>query len=932
MAIEKYVELKLGNNWTDITSSVRGSGKITMVHGKSNEQSGMQPARCTLQINNANGDWSDVNQNSPNFGLIGPYTEMRVLTQRIIDTFTRTVANGMGTGDSGQTYTLNGTTANFDITGSAFTLVTSTTSQSASTGLFGDVHISAQMSTSADTLMGLTKRMANGDRIIAYIDTAADRVRVNRVSDTVSLPFVTSLSDYAGMTFSTGTSYTMILAISEQVKVKVWPTSQGEPDDWHISFWVDMTSTSTAQQTPKNLEAQRGEVGMFGQANSGSQTITFDNFSAREIRFHGEIPAWPPVWDTTGKDAYVNIEANGLTRRLNTRTSPIASPMTRSITGSVLKPLTTCHWALEETQPSATYRNTIEGGPDLITLGFMRPASISTIPGSDPIMQAYYPVMSGFRGLINNTIVDTTGNINFHCLYSVPEAGLPIVSDIVTLWVSGTTANRWIIRYTNSSGGMLQLLAYDSSNVLIDSGAQIAFGGVGVNGRTFALKMSLITNGTNITYGQLGVTFLNENNDYQAYSVTNTSMTLAPGQASTIQVLTDADGGIGQICIGTWNADDLSVIIEPHLQGLPSPYDSGLAAYQGESTAGRFVRLCREEGVWGQVSVDYDLLSPTSNRMGPQPRNNFISLQQDVETAEHGLLYELRDALGYGLRTAYSLWNRLPVVTYSYTANPYSGSILPTNDDQFFKNAVTVARPSGERSQIVRLNQGRKRVSAIGMVQGDQTINFYPATNDVNHATYSLRFLAWDEQRVPNLKMELHRAPYVNSSTLFTSTVLLGIGRNLMMTNNPVWLRGNLAELVVGYTEVIWNLTREITFNTVPYGPYKVAVFMGSDTSTGFRIGWADAKLNGSHNASTTSLSVEKTNGILFETGADANFPYYIQVDDEVMKVNSITGGSSPQTFTVDRGQRNTVAKTHADDAAVLPYDFPVIGLAKRLR
>jgi hypothetical protein len=930
--MDKWVELKLNGSWVDITDRVRGNGKITISRGKANEQSAFTPNRCTFNINNANGDFSDINQNGPYFGLIGPNTEMRVLTQRVRDTFTRTVANGMGTTDSGQTYTITGTAANFDITGSAFTLVTSTTAQAATLGLFGDVEIRASMTASADTFMGLTKRMANGDRITAYIDTAGNGINVSRITGGSTYFPLTPYTSQTDTTLTTGVSYTMILSISEIIKVKVWLTADPEPDDYQISFWADMTEGTTEDlMAPRNLDIQQGAVGMFAQAGAGSQTVTFDNFSAREIRFHGEIAAWPPEWDNTGRDAIVRIEANGPSRRLNVRNSPVYSPMRRSILGTIYEPLTASYFPLEnDGVGGARYRNAIKDAPDAFMIGIMNPGQYSGFPGSDPIHVAAQD-RSGFTSTVVNSKVDMNENINFQCLMFIPEAGLPVTTEIVNIAINSSITDHWVIIYSNTNGGELKVRGIDSEyGVLVDTGLT-QFGDTGVNGRQFSLFLGIQDDGA-IGYNIiLRVAFIDENGDYTQHGTVDNVPSGFGGKPVEMTVKTDTGGAIGHLEIGTWDSNTVATS-NPQITFFSTPYHRGIAAYQGEASVARFLRLCAEEGVWGQALTDYDTLTPICNDMGPQPRASFMSLIQDVETAEHGLLYEARDTVGYSLRTAYALWNREPVAEYDYSLKHFSGSMRPTNDDLFFKNSITVGRPSGQRSQPYQVETGRKSVDLIGEWRGDYTFNYYPPSDDGNQAQWHLRILSWDEQRIPNAQFELHRDPFTASAALSLSTSMLATGRVLQISNGPIWLQqGTITELVVGETEVIDNLTRTITANTVPYGPHKVAVFEAVDVSVGFRLGWDDAKLSGAHNASTTTLSVEKTTGA-FTLGAepDSHLPFYVIVDSEVMSVTNVTG-TGPFSFTVTRAQRGTVAKTHADDAAVLPYDFPVIGLAKKL-
>lgn len=81
----------------------------------------------------------------------------------------------------------------------------------------------------------------------------------------------------------------------------------------------------------------------------------------------------------------------------------------------------------------------------------------------------------------------------------------------------------------------------------------------------------------------------------------------------------------------------------------------------------------------------------------------------------------------------------------------------------------------------------------------------------------------------------------------------------------------------------------------------------------------SETALNGSINNSTTTIVVDSTNGFLSKIlgpsgGYDSSFSSYIRIDDEIIKFDGFTGNSLNG---VVRGQFNTTAASHADDASV---------------
>src|SRR5690606_35220204 len=73
------VELNLGGTWTDVTSYVRYSDRISITRGQRNESSSsLDTSTCSLTLSNSDGRFSPRNPTSPYYGLIGRNTPLRV--------------------------------------------------------------------------------------------------------------------------------------------------------------------------------------------------------------------------------------------------------------------------------------------------------------------------------------------------------------------------------------------------------------------------------------------------------------------------------------------------------------------------------------------------------------------------------------------------------------------------------------------------------------------------------------------------------------------------------------------------------------------------------------------------------------------------------------------------------------------------------------
>jgi hypothetical protein len=107
--------------------------------------------------------------------------------------------------------------------------------------------------------------------------------------------------------------------------------------------------------------------------------------------FSGEVSAWPPSWDTSGNDVWVDVIASGITRRLN-QLAALGSSLKRFYLQKDAADPTfpVAYWPMEDGETSATLAEVTGNGSAATFTGTPTLASDSSFGGSDPI-----PVLNG---------------------------------------------------------------------------------------------------------------------------------------------------------------------------------------------------------------------------------------------------------------------------------------------------------------------------------------------------------------------------------------------------------------------------------------------------------------------------------------------------------------------------------------------------------
>jgi len=205
-------------------------------------------------------------------------------TVPLYDSFTRTVANGWGTADTGQTWTTDGgALANYSVNGTTGQHVHSVIGTSMNTLIpspGADVTVQANVSvdsvpTGNAYLIFLLVRAASAD------DAFQARLRIAPTSGDMVLTIrkrvagvETQLSTYStGFTYVANTVYRMKFQVDgSNLRAKIWPASAYEPSTWQTTV-VDTTFVSADNVGVRSTP-------FTGVTNTPPITFSFDDFQA----------------------------------------------------------------------------------------------------------------------------------------------------------------------------------------------------------------------------------------------------------------------------------------------------------------------------------------------------------------------------------------------------------------------------------------------------------------------------------------------------------------------------------------------------------------------------------------------------------------------------------------------------------------------------
>ncbi|GLH94891.1 hypothetical protein [Phytohabitans aurantiacus] len=609
-------------------------------------------------------------------------------------------------------------------------------------------------------------------------------------------------------------------------------------------------------------------------------------------RFVGEVSSWKPRRALKG-DAWTEVTASGVTRRLGQGTSPLLSPAYAEVdrqTG-----VGVVAWWPGEDGAGATElaAGLTTHGPMRIVGGSPQLGSSDAFPGTAPCIDMGAAPTAVFHGRCPTS--PDTGTIKWRMFISFPAAGLGSAQRLVDLYTApGTGSVRvWRLLYDNPFDGTFQLQGLDSTFAVVEDSGAILPIAAGLDGSTWMLGFEVTEDGVDVDW-QLAAHRLNPDGTQTGVAATGTFTAQTVGIPDEVYVGPDAglvDTALAAFVVGSSSAT---------VDGL----ERAFTGWVGETAAARAERLCEEQ----DVTFDLQGTAGDTMPMGPQPIATFTEQLAECERADGGILYETRGGLGLTYVTRTALYNQTPVLELDFAAGQIAPPLDPDIDDAHVRNDVTVKRVNGSSARAVQetgvlnVNDPATDPDGVGryVTQYDVNTAFDAALPDI--AGWRLHLGVTPDIRYAAVTVDLGAAP-----DLTADVDAINIGDVLTIAN----LEADLVRLLVlGYTETIHTHTRTITFNCVPASPYSVAQL--DDPVLG-RLNTEGSELTTGIDDNDTSLSVATTRGPLWTTDA-GEMPFVIRIGGDVMTVTAISGAASPQTFTVTR---SATAKAHLAGAAV---------------
>jgi hypothetical protein len=909
-------EIYVNGDWVDISSDVRGdTDGITVTHGRPNEAGDPQPSACTFVLNNPDGHYSPDWPEGDYYGTLDRNTPTRTTINVARDTFTRTVANGLGTMDTGQTYVLSGfggsvVAGDWDVTSGVATVsIPAANAQrrmkiTGDPDTFYDVDVAVTVTVPFTDVTGATlvplsivlRDLGGDDSVWAQILINTAEEIYLRIWDGVTDTEIGPEEFISELTHTAAQALRMRFQVEGHMfRAKVWAAGTPEPYGWRVTAWSGIHPTA-------------GQVTFYGWVVTGNTNakpivLSYDDVVVRSLVHAGEVSSWPANWDVSGQDITATVESYGITRRLGQGTAPVQSTLYRGISS-----LTTllAYWPGEDGSESSVL-NSATGGPPITITGATTFASYSDIAATQPIPT--FGTGGVWTGLVPVHTDPTELQLRF--LMHIPDGGLTpaFATGAVICDIHTTSGYHWSVWY--HTGGLLSshLTRFDTTTVY-DSGPA-SFGG-SIDGRNVMVSLEVEQSGANVDLTlevlDVGVTV--------GFFITTTiaSRPVLPVQRVMFGNNADCSGmALGQIYLTNTVADLFELADE-------------LEAYQGETALVRMRRLCSQNDV---VFTEVSNTAIDSERVGPQRPLTLLQLLNECADADRGTLYDSKGRLGLIYRERAAIYNQTDRLVIDYSAGQIGEPFKPVRDDQATRNDITVNRTNGGRS-IAALTEGpmstqERADGGVGRYDTALTLNVADDAQLDDLAGFELRKGTVAKTRYPSVVLNLHNPNVAADDELAINALDLGVDDRFTIINPKAGQTADDISLIArGWSRYLTNFIDTLTINAAPAEPYDVLRLDGDAT---YPSKWdtGGSELASGVTTTATSFSVTVTGTQLWTTDA-GQMPIPILIGGEEVSVTAISGGSSPQTFTVTRSV-NGVVKTHAAGTALSLRTRPVLGL-----
>lgn len=611
-------------------------------------------------------------------------------------------------------------------------------------------------------------------------------------------------------------------------------------------------------------------------------------------RFWGEISELPRKWDTSGNDAYVPLQANGVMRRLQAGTAPIKSPARSFLAAQG----PAAYWPLDDTAGATTGINIGSSGSQPF-IPNTQPGSTVTYDFGTADMGTFLPkglqVSDSATAQLTAYAYPLTGSghttVAFDFTFKADHLGTPV------WWTYDYGNNAWgiALRGDGTNNDIQAVLSQNVSSPgvaptvtpLGDTGPLTAI----TDGALHHVRLSLVKSSTSTVWTVYldGVSVLS-----------GTQASVNPNGIYLVTLAYFMSGSVTPLGL-----ENVAVWVDT-IPSISSCYQACVLAFAGEAAGTRMSRVLGENG----VTLFFGGSLTATQLMGPQPTTDLMTVVRECATTDGGILAEYRAGLGLLYVPLNDLYNLTPNATISYSSNQLYPSFEPVDDDQFTRNDITVSSSTGG-SYEATLETGPLSILAppngVGAYGDSVTVNVLGDSQLQDVAGWLLHLGTYNDSRYPTISIHRQRKEISSNPTLSTAVLSLNVGLILTVTGaTAAFILDDIVQLIRGYQETITPFEHIINFNCSPGRPYSVGTY--DSAAVGNRYMSDGSHLNATMTTTATTVSVATPTGPVW-SHSDGNFD--IIVAGERMTVTAISGTSTPQTFTVTRSV-NGVVKTHA--------------------
>ncbi|WP_320069749.1 hypothetical protein [Micromonospora sp. RTGN7] len=890
-----YLGAVLG--WVDVTDDLRleraaSGGGVSITRGRQNEAADVDPARCSLVIDNAGGRYSPRNPAGPYAGLIGRNTPLMIAVgpPRQAVSF-RGVTRGTG-GLSTPDHASLRITGDIDV---RFWCRAQWSGGVLPTDL-GGRYVSAGNARSWQAYIGRTGRpgiLWSPDGTLAARRDLTGPVAVTPADDgTLAVRMTLDVDNGAGGTTArfyqaadlagpwvqlggdvVAAGTTSIHAGTAPLQLGETPalatrTLAGDLFAAEIRDGIGGPLVAAPDLNAIDLAARTFTDGCGRPWSVGSTADVVD----RAGRFWGEVASWPPRWDITGGDLWVPIEGAGVMRRLTQGAASLRSPLYRTFISQTPSAYLPMEDGTGATRPASAARGIPYG------------ASVDVEFGADPGpgfggTSTVAKLTSTMASISTPVRAGTGSGGHWSVAFYAKLAGAPFAGDrlLARVHVAGGAVARWELSVSSNS---YHWQGYTAAGALV-ADRTTGFGTGADPTRWVAFALDVQTDGANTRWAGVW------------HGVGDTTFWATVPGGETLA------GPIGNVTTAHLLGSDYAVdALVAHLVVTPAELPVVRDAFRrvstgfaGERAGDRIRRLAAEEGVAVEVVGD----AATTELCGPQRSAPLVDLLRAAARVDGGILQESRSLLGLLYRTRRSLYNQTPL-PLSYTSGHIAEPFEPLDDDEAVANDITVSRPNGSSARATR------RTGPLSTQRPPDGVGTYETTvsTDVaadgqlpDHAGWLLHLGTVDEARYPRIRADLAAPGYTPG--LAAAAAGIDAGDVLALTDLPAWLPpGPTPVMVQGYVEVLDAYRREITYNGTPGSPWTVAV-VASDSQTALDDGpavtrfGADAVLAAAVTETASQLTATST-AVGFTARRAEAYPMLLSVDGEQVSVGMVGG------------------------------------------